>query len=180
MHALVNGIGELRAEWQSGAYQNVLFAHSGLEIATNSEIVLVFDEQKYSYNQPYRGGTTFNKHLFRVIGDLSAKGDEFDCAVHIDRMPETRAWVRNTSKQPHSFWLQTASDKFYPDFLVLLQDGRYLAVEFKGEPYITNDDSKEKIVIGEQWAERSGGKCAFLMVDRSEFHQISQAAAQAS
>lgn len=172
--ALVNGIGKLRAEWQSGAYQTVLFAQSGLQIATSSEIELVFDEQTYSYNQPYRGGTAFNKHLFRVVGDLAAKGDEFDCAVHIDRMAETKAWVRNTSRQPHSFWLQTASDKFYPDFVVLLADGRYLAVEFKGEPYITNDDSKEKAVIGEQWAERSGGKCAFLMVDRSEFHCINQ------
>ncbi len=38
-----------------------------------------------------------------------------------------------------------------------------LAVEYKGEPYKTNDDSREKIQIGEQWEKTSSGKCWFLM-----------------
>ena len=44
-----------------------------------------------------------------------------------------------------------------------LADGRVLAVEYKGEPYKTNDDSREKIQVGRQWEISSGGRCLFLM-----------------
>jgi len=31
----------------------------------------------------------------------------------------------------HSFWLQTSTDKFYPDFVCKLKDGRVVVVEYK-------------------------------------------------
>ena len=43
-----------------------------------------------------------------------------------------------------------------------LTDGRVLAVEYKGEPYKTNDDSREKQQVGHQWEQSSGGRCLFL------------------
>ncbi len=48
----------------------------------------------------------------------------------------------------HAFWLQTATDRFYPDFVALLKDGRYLVVEFKGEHLWSNADSMEKRDVG--------------------------------
>ena len=62
-----------------------------------------------------------------------------------------------------AFWLPTATDYFYPDFVAELADGRVLAVEYKGEPYKTNDDSREKMQVGRQWEMASGGRCLFLM-----------------
>ena len=48
-------------------------------------------------------------------------------------------------------------------------DGRVLVVEYKGEPYKTNDDSREKRQAGEQWERSSGGRCLFLFaVERDE------------
>ena len=44
-----------------------------------------------------------------------------------------------------------------------IDDGRILIVEYKGEHLWSNDDSEEKRAIGELWAERSDGKCLFLM-----------------
>jgi type III restriction enzyme len=42
--------------------------------------------------------------------------------------------MRNLERRKDtSFWLQTASDRFYPDFLALLEDGRILTLEYKGE-----------------------------------------------
>jgi type III restriction enzyme len=42
-------------------------------------------------------------------------------------------WVRNIEGRPrHSFWLQTPTDRFYPDFICELKDGRFLVVEYKG------------------------------------------------
>ena len=59
--------------------------------------------------------------------------------------------------------LPTSSDYFYPDFVALLNNGRILVVEYKGKPYETNDDSKEKMNIGELWESKSKGKGLFLM-----------------
>jgi type III restriction enzyme len=73
-----------------------------------------------------------------------------------------RHWVRNLPRFPEfSFWLPTASDNFYPDFVCELEDGRLLVVEYKGEAYKSNDDSVEKRGIGEYWAAVSGN--LFLM-----------------
>jgi hypothetical protein len=49
-----------------------------------------------------------------------------------------------------------------PDFVAELTDGRLLAVEYKGEPYKTNDDSREKQQVGHRWEQSSGGRCLFL------------------
>ena len=65
-------------------------------------------------------------------------------------------WVRNlASGKEASFRLRTSTDYFYPDFVVVLNDGRILVIEYKGEPYKTNDDSKEKKNLGELWAEKA-------------------------
>lgn len=172
VEALIKTIAAYRDQWQAKAFQTVLFSQSGLEFETSSEVELVFEENRYGYQQPYQGGTEFNKHFFRVVGDLKSTGEEFDCAVHLERLSAVKTWVRNTERQPHSFWLQTSSDKFYPDFVAQLEDGRILAVEYKGEHLASNDDSREKRSIGELWADRSNGRCLFLMVENKEFNRI--------
>jgi len=73
-------------------------------------------------------------------------------------------WVRNLERRTDSsFWLQTSTDRFYPDFVAELQDGRILVVEYKGEDRWSNDDSKEKRAVGDLWADRSRGRCIFVM-----------------
>jgi type III restriction enzyme len=67
------------------------------------------------------------------------------------------------SRHSDSFRLPTSDDFFYPDFVAQLNDGRLLAVEYKGEDRSTNDDSKEKANIGEIWARLSEGKALFLL-----------------
>jgi len=41
-------------------------------------------------------------------------------------------------------------------------------VEYKGEPYKTNDDSKEKMQVGFQWEKSSNGRCLFLFAVESD------------
>lgn len=172
VEAIIRTIANHRDVREASAFQKALFPQSGLEFETNSEVELVFTEHGYAYNQPYKGGTEFKKHLFRVVGDLESDGEEFDCAVYIERMSQVKAWVRNTVKQPHSFWLQTSSDKFYPDFVALLNDGRYLAVEYKGAHLATADDAKEKLLVGQLWADKSNGKCLFVMAENRQYSRI--------
>jgi type III restriction enzyme len=109
-----------------------------------------------------------------VVGNLGSVGEEFRCAQFLDSMvPEIKSWVRNLDQPPaQSFWLQTSTDRFYPDFVCLLNDGRYLVVEYKGEDRWSNADSTEKRNIGELWAKRSGGRCLFVMPKGEELNVI--------
>jgi type III restriction enzyme len=170
--ALVKVIAAHRDERERTAFVPTLFPQSGLEFKTSAERALTFDENGCAYNQPYRGATVFQKHFARVIGDLEARGEEHECAVHIDRLPEVKIWARNTVRQMNSFWLQTSSDKFYPDFVCKLHDGRVLVVEYKGALLAPNPAEQQKRLIGELWAERSLGECLFAWVDNKQFAEI--------
>ena len=121
----------------------------------------------YPARHVYAGRWRFDKHYFEVIHALKAQGEEFECAQALDRLPEVKHWVRNIEQQERfSFWLPTASDYFYPDFVAELHDGRLLVVEYKGEPYATNDDSAEKRAIGQAWGRASDGRGLFVMVEK--------------
>ena len=178
VEALVKVIARHRDQREAQAFQQALFPQSGLDFKTSSDLELVFDETRYAYREPYKGRTEFNKPLFRVIGDLEASGEEHECAIYLDRLDDVKTWVRNTAQQPNSFWLQTSTDKFYPDFVALLKDGRYLVVEYKGGFLATADDAKEKRLIGELWADRSAGAGLFLMIENKEFARIDAAIRQ--
>jgi type III restriction enzyme len=131
-----------------------------------------FQPGQYPARQLYQGSYEFNKHFYPVIHDLREKtqagqvAEEFRCAQAIDAHAKVKQWVRNIERQPKfSFWLPTSSDYFYPDFVAELDDGRVLAVEYKGEPYRTNDDSREKEQVGYQWEQSSAGRCLFLFAE---------------
>ena len=107
------------------------------------------------------------------MGELEEGGEEFLCAQILDQMDEVEFWVRNLERQEKfSFWLQTSTDKFYPDFVCKLKDGRYLVVEYKGADRWSNDDSKEKRRLGELWALKSEGKCLFVMPKGKDWDAI--------
>jgi hypothetical protein len=56
---------------------------------------------------------------------MGVEGDEeFQCAQALDSLPQVTFRIRNVARDPQSFWLPTASDKFYPDFVAQLNDGR--------------------------------------------------------
>lgn len=135
-----------------------------------------FQPGQYPARQLYQGSYEFSKHFYPVIHDLREKtpggadSEEFRCALAIDSNQAVKHWVRNIDRQEKfSFWLPTSTDYFYPDFVAELVDGRVLVVEYKGEPYKTNDDSREKQQVGAQWEKSSGGRCLFLFaVERDE------------
>lgn len=118
----------------------------------------------------YSGRYRFRKHYYPVIHDLREKRqdggftEEFLCARAIDWHPAVRHWVRNVERNERfSFWLPTATDYFYPDFVAQLNDGRVLVVEYKGAQLLNDPDTREKDQIGRQWEASSGGRCLFLM-----------------
>ncbi|MEP3350124.1 MAG: DEAD/DEAH box helicase family protein [Hyphomicrobiales bacterium] len=167
--ALAGLIRDLRAERENGNYQ-ALFASNAESFATSSDMGVIFDEATYAYNQPYSGGTKFDKHYTALIGDLKAEGEEFDCAVYLDRHSDIRYWIRNVENKKTSFWLQLPTGKFYPDFVALLKDGRILVVEYKGGHLYEQEAPKRQ--IGAVWAEASDGKGLFCMPTARGFSVI--------
>lgn len=167
--ALAGLIKDLRGERETGNYQ-ALFSSDAESFATSSDMAMIFDEATYAYNQPYAGSTKFNKHYTTLIGDLKAEGEEFDCAVYLDRHDKVRYWIRNVENKRASFWLQLPKDKFYPDFVAMLDDGRILVVEYKGAHLYEQEAPKRQ--IGNVWSEASDGRCLFCMPTARDFSVI--------
>lgn len=141
------------------------------------EHAITFELGRYGYDLPYAGLLPLKRHFFPVIGNLKGSGEEFNCAEYIANQLENVAWwVRNVEKKPHSFWLQTASDKFYPDFVIRMKDGLTLVVEYKGGHISESRDSREKKQIGELWANRSSGDYRFVWVENEQWSLIANAA----
>jgi len=172
--AAAKKIDEHRKQAELAAYNKLLSTSSPTPVVVSPERVFTYDPETYPYNTFYQHGTyKFAKHYYSRVGDLQAHGEEFECAQFIDLLPEVKFWVRNIEQRaPHSFWLQTSTDKFYPDFVCLLNDGRILVIEYKGEDRWSNDDSKEKRNLGELWAARSKGNCLFIMPKGRDFNAI--------
>ena len=176
--AMLQKISAYRQQAFAANFQTFLFGAEAL-VTTSFSDGFAFDNRPYPAAWPYSGALQFKKHFFRCVGELKAGGEEFECAKFLDAAPQVKFWIRNLAQRPDtSFWLQTSTDRFYPDFVAMLQDGRIFVVEYKGEPYITNDDSREKINIGELWASKSNGQRLFLMAQlqdaagRSLYEQI--------
>jgi type III restriction enzyme len=129
--------------------------------------VFVFDPDNYPASSPIADTGMFTKHYYKLIDKMN--GEETKFASYIDSLEEVEFWVRNIERNAqYSFWLQTATDKFYPDFIVRLKSGKILVIEYKGEDRRTNDDTKEKTALGKAWANLTPN-AGFAMVFEDDY-----------
>lgn len=165
-------INTARKEAFEKGYQTCMFSSKAITCVDSTRHRLQFKE--YPTNRLYDGPMGFNKHFFPRVAYMN--GEEADCAHIIDKHPHVEFWVRNLDGQPkHAFWLPTSTDKFYPDFVLKLNDGRFLVIEYKGA-HLDNADTNEKNLNGHVWAKEAGA--LFLMAwkkdkdGRDIYHQI--------
>jgi type III restriction enzyme len=164
--AILDRIGECRKQATKEGYQMTFFQlRDKVEVDFQKGFTFNWDAYPPSGNI-YQGRYQFRKHFYPYIVDLRADGEEFECARSIDNDQRVKYWVRNQVRDEHAFSLPTSTDRFYPDFVALLTDGRILVVEYKGEHLATNEDTAEKQAIGELWAEKKGG--VFVMATGKE------------
>lgn len=151
------------------SYQTSLFAPQA-RVELNFDNGFEFFDNMYENEICYRGRYKFSKHYLGANNvpnfDGGVDGEEFQCAKALDSNPSIKYWIRNVARHPNSFWLPTSTDKFYPDFVAMLNDGRILVVEYKGKHLIDNADTREKKQIGELWQSKSNGKGLFLMAEK--------------
>lgn len=154
-----------RVQVVTASYQRMLLPDAATPIEVSPELCFQFPLEDYPANRYYLGGLKFKKHYYERPAEMN--DEEAQCAFIIDSLPQVKYWARNLQQRPeHSFWLQTATDKFYPDFVARLTDGRFLVVEYKGEGMMPLPDTEEKKMIGELWEARSNRKCLFRLVGR--------------
>jgi len=134
------------------------------QFSVDERCEIIFRQGRYAYDWTYNGFTELPKHFFPQIGNLRAEGEEFECAVFLSTQLEgTQYWLRNVERKQTSFSLQTSTDRFYPDFICLLEDQRILVIEYKNSRDWDLPDNIEKRQLGELWERRSRGKGLFIM-----------------
>ncbi len=160
----------IRQQERNGVYQRYLFAPEA-KVGVSFDDAFTFKEGMYWDQRRYRGRWRPRKHFLGAENlpafDGAEDGEEFQCAQAIDSLPTVKFWIRNVARHPNSFWLPTASDKFYPDFVAMLDDGRTLVVEYKGGHLADGADTNEKRLIGELWERQSQGRALFIVVEKS-------------
>lgn len=154
----------LRERASAEGFQKVLF-EDAVPLEVSASYTFDFKPGIYPARPPfYSGRYKFSKHYYLPIEDLKVDGEEFSCAQAIDANTKVKYWVRNlVQRDAASFRLPLANGWFYPDFVAELTDGRMLVIEYKGDAYKTNDDSRDKNNVGKLWAEKGGENCLFLM-----------------
>lgn len=158
-------------EAKQKGYQELLFTEPNVvkEKLSNFSVGEDFEfPELYPAFNFYSDTTKFSKHFYDRIADMN--NEETECAFNIDIHPNVEYWVRNLERQEfYAFWLQTPTDKFYPDFIVKLKEGTIAIIEYKGSDRYNNDDSKEKRRLGEFYAGVSKGKCRFIMLNGKDW-----------
>jgi type III restriction enzyme len=93
--------------------------------------------------------TSFQKSVFEYPGKLNAEEMEF--ATKLDGLRNVNGWYRNPDKD--GFYLQGYwRAKFNPDFIAFMESGKVAVLEYKGEDRVTNEDSRYKEKLGNDWA----------------------------
>ena len=87
-------------------------------------------------------------------------GLERDLVVELTALPNVRWWHRNIAKQGFCI---NGYINHYPDIMVKTEGGKIILVETKGE-HLKNDDSKDKIALGNEWRHAAGSNYRYYMV----------------
>ncbi len=163
-------IAELRDKASKAAFTQLVLG-GGWAIEASDAQGFRFEPGAYpvAANKRYRGKFDFPKHYYPVLADLEDGGEECRCALALDAHAQVKHWVRNLDSDPVcGYWLPTSSGRFYPDFVCELHDGRVFVAEYKGEHLRSVPKEIEKSQVGKVWAERSGRRCVFAMLFRTE------------
>jgi type III restriction enzyme len=155
-----------RLQANGSAFQKMLLPECATPLEVGPEKCFSYPRDAYPAPRLYDGPRAFSKHYYSGP-PAEMNGEEAACAAIIDIRAEVRYWVRNLEREGYAFWLPTSTDKFYPDFVALLKDGRYLAVEYKGEHLIKTPDTLEKRLVGDLWQGLSKGRCLFRLVGKA-------------
>ena len=89
---------------------------------------------------------------------------EYEVISAISDIPNLQFWHRNREKK--DFFINGFINH-YPDFIVRMKSGKIILIETKGD-YLTNDDSKNKVWLGNKWSDLAGDDYRYFMVFKTK------------
>ena len=112
---------------------------------------------------PASNTTIYARSLYTAEdGDMNKL--EQKLVVELTALPNVRWWHRNIARQGFAI---NGFIKHYPDILIMTKSGKLICAETKGE-HLKNDDSREKIALGQAWRTAAGKDYRYYMVFENE------------
>ncbi len=114
----------------------------------------------------------FNRNYYEKVDKLNKEELRLIERLDIDSLPNVRFWVRNREKRDPFYIQGWRKNKFFPDFVVATERGNILALEWKGEDRISNEDTDYKTCIGKIWAKLGREKLHFFLVHNKNVEEV--------
>lgn len=114
----------------------------------------------------------FNKNYYECIDKLNKEELNFIERLDLDTLPNIAFWVRNREKQDPFYIQGWKKNKFYPDFVAVTKTGNIVALEWKGEDRVSNEDTEYKVAIGEMWERLGKGRLHFFLVHNGNMEEV--------
>lgn len=89
---------------------------------------------------------------------------EQDLVMELTSLPNIRWWHRNIAR--HGFCINGFINH-YPDIMIMTKSGKIIFAETKGD-HLKNDDSRDKIALGQAWRNAAGNQYRYYMVFRDD------------
>ncbi|MGK2848703.1 MAG: DEAD/DEAH box helicase [Minisyncoccota bacterium] len=114
----------------------------------------------------------FNRNYYEKIDKLNKEELSFVERLDPDTLPNIKFWIRSREKQDPFFIQGWRKNKFYPDFVVFTKKGNIIALEWKGEDRVSNEDTAYKVSIGDMWSKLGKGKLHFFLVHNGNVEEV--------
>lgn len=118
----------------------------------------------------FEKSVVFRKHLYERAGAMNK--EELVLAEKIDGLPNVLWWFRNKPNDDGFYIQGWKQGRFYPDFIVKTNKGKYFVIEYKGGHLVDAPDEKYKTKIGELWAELAGENHHFRLCEKKNIDEI--------
>jgi len=86
----------------------------------------------------------FNKNYYSKIDKLNKEELRFVERLDLETLPNIKFWVRSREKKDPFFIQGWKKNKFYPDFIAVTKKNNIVALEWKGEDRVSNEDHNIK------------------------------------
>jgi len=111
----------------------------------------------------------FSKNYYESVGGLNK--EELMFIGKLDLLPNIKFWIRNREREDPFYLQGWKRNKFYPDFIAVTNKGKILALEWKGEDRMTNEDTEYKEWLGKFW-EGLNKNLKFYLVGTKNINEV--------
>lgn len=114
----------------------------------------------------------FNRNYYDKIDKLNKEESRFVERLDLDTLQNIKFWIRNRERKDPFYLQGWQRHKFYPDFIALTHKGNILALEWKGEDRVSNEDTEYKVSVSKIWEQLGKGKLHFFLVHNGNIEEV--------